>query len=204
MKIILIRHAQTVKNQLNVAQGHGDSDLTPEGVIQTEKTRDFLKNHHIDAVFCSNLGRAIKTATTIAEPHHIKIYPDDNLKELEWGEFSKYNTKELLAHWSKFYEEQLSKGIPKEQIRPENGENSYDHAKRIQIFLDKIKKSYQNKTILIVGHGGTNKVIIGLLKQVDPEQFYTVKQDNACINIIELDEKGKLLTADINNTVHLN
>ncbi|MBU2052642.1 MAG: histidine phosphatase family protein [Nanoarchaeota archaeon] len=93
--------------------------------------------------------------------------------------------------------------MSKEIIGPPKGENSYDHAKRIKHFLDELYNKYPNKTIIIVGHGGTNKVIIGILKGLNPEEFYNVKQDHACINILELDNQFNLIKSNLNLTTHL-
>lgn len=93
---------QTTKNKEGFAQGHGDSNLTPEGIIQTKRTRDFLKNKHIDAIFCSSLGRAVKTATIIATPHNLTPIPKDDLREINWGGWSTLPVKNLLKNGNNF------------------------------------------------------------------------------------------------------
>jgi broad specificity phosphatase PhoE len=202
-KIILIRHGQTMKNKVGLPQGHTDSDLTEEGLVQLEKTRDFLKDHQIDVVFSSNLGRAIKTAKKICENRKVEHIIEEDLKELSWGDFASEPTDRLLKKWSDYYALEKSKGIRRENIRPPNGENTFDHMSRVNRFLDKLKRNHRNKNVLIVAHGGTNKVLIGLLRKLDPEEFYTLKQDNACINFLELDEEGKLINMQLNITEHL-
>jgi broad specificity phosphatase PhoE len=203
IKIILVRHGQTENNKAGLAQGHNDSDLTEEGLIQLEKIKEFLKNYKIDVVFSSSLGRALKTAKKICENRNVEYIIDDNLKEINWGELSKLSVEELLKKWSEYYKSEKVKGIPRENIRPKNGENSFDHIKRVKKVLDKIIKDYNNKTVVLVAHGGTNKVIIGLLRKVDPEEFYNIEQNNACINLLELSEKGNLLKSELNITKHL-
>jgi broad specificity phosphatase PhoE len=202
-KIILVRHGQTIKNKAGLAQGHTDSELTEEGLIQLEKTQNFLRGHKIDAVFSSNLGRAIKTAKKICENREVTHIIEENLKELSWGDFASWPTDQLLKKWTEYYDSEKARGIPVEDIRPKNGENTFDHMLRIKNVLSKIIKEYKNKTVLIVGHGGTNKVIIGLLREVDSEKFYEIKQDNCCINFLELDENGKLIDMKLNLTEHL-
>lgn len=203
INIILVRHGQTLKNKEGFVQGHNDSDFTSEGLTQLEKTKEFLKDYKIDIAFSSSLGRAVKTAKKICEDRNVLPLIEEDLKELNWGDFGRFSTDQLLQKWSEYYESEKSKGIPKENIRPPNGENTYDHMLRVKTFLDKLIKNYQNKNVLVVAHGGTNKVLIGLLKKVDPEQFYVIKQDNACINFLELDEGGNLLDFKLNLTEHL-
>jgi probable phosphoglycerate mutase len=181
IKIILVRHGQTIKNKEGVAQGHNE----------------------IDVILSSSLGRAIKTAKKIGENHKALHVIEENLKELSWGDFASLPTEQLLKKWSEYYDSEKTKGISRENIRPKNGENTFDHIFRVQKVMAKIIQNYKDKTILIVAHGGTNKVLIGLLKKLDPDKFYTIKQDNACINLLKLDNEGKLIDIKLNSTEHL-
>lgn len=203
MKIILIRHVQTEKNKKGILISQGDSDITKEGMNQIDRIIKQLAKENISIIYCSKLGRSVKTAEAISKAYNINLNFDDRLKELKWGSLTNLPVKEALLKWTKYYEKEKARGIPREEIRPKNGENSFDHAKRVDNFIKEITKKYKNETIVIIGHSGTNKVFIGLLKNLDPEQFYEVKQDNGCINYIELDEKGKLIRCDLNFTEYL-
>lgn len=203
MNIILIRHAQTLKNKEGVCQSHNDSEITAKGLRQLEMTKDFLKNYDVDEVYCSSLQRAIKTAKKIFEGRKIKVTPDDRLKEINWGEYSAMRAMDVLKKWSIYYEEEKLKGIPREEIRPPKGENAFDHLKRIKEFFSDILNKHANDTIAIVGHSGTNKVLIGMLNNKAPEEFYQVKQDNACINLIEVDEDEEIVKQELNIIKHL-
>jgi probable phosphoglycerate mutase len=203
MKIILVRHAQTLKNKEGKMQGHEDSDLTEEGREQVLKIVKRLSHENVSGVYCSGLGRALKTADKISESHGLKTKIDRRLNELNWGDFSSAPVKEVILKWSNYYGEMKKKGVPREEIRPPKGENSFDHAGRVKGFIDELEKKHTNDTVVIVGHSGTNKVFIGILRGIDPEKFYEIEQDNACINYIELDEKGNIIKSEINVTAHL-
>jgi broad specificity phosphatase PhoE len=123
--------------------------------------------------------------------------------ELSWGDFGVYTSSELMKKWEEHYILETNKGTPREEIRPPKGENVYDHIKKINNFVQKVKSEYHNKTILVVAHGGTNRVLIGLLKNKDPDEYYIISQENACINILELDDAGNVIREEINKTEHL-
>lgn len=205
MKIILVRHAQTVDNVKGKMQGyHNDSDFTKEGLRQIKFLVQKLKDKNVSAVYCSDLGRTKKTAEEIAKEHHLKVIPVKELHEGDIGEWRDLPTKEALKKWAEYYEIEKKKGITREEIRPPKGENSFDHLKRIRKFFDKLIKNHQeNETVVIVGHSGTNKVFIGMLEKKDPDEFYKVKQDNACINFLEVDENGNLIKERLNVRGHL-
>jgi len=202
-KIILIRHCQTEDNAAGHMQGYSnDSAFTEEGKIQAEKLLNRLKDEPIKNIYCSDLGRAIKTAEAIAKAHNLEVVPVKELRECDIGDWKVLPVKEGINKWIKYYDEEKAKGINREEIRPPNGENSFDHQKRVMQAINKIISDNPEDTVVIVGHGGTNRVIIGTLDNKDPDEFYTVGQSNACINILETDgENNKILV--LNDTSHL-
>jgi len=200
LKIFLIRHAQSSHNKTGIAQGSDiDSELSEEGLEQAKKLAKRLQNENIIAIYCSDLKRSFGTAKILSNLLGTKIIQDHNLRELKIGDWSGI-TKDPLDKWIKYYDEQKKLGIPREEIRPPNGENSWDHMARIKKFLESIKNIDGN--IIVVAHSGTNKVFIGTIKGTDPDEFYTFKQDNVCIN--EIVYKGKKWKVKkINDTSHL-
>jgi broad specificity phosphatase PhoE len=203
-KIILIRHCKTKSNENGLMQGYyNDSEFTEEGSKQLKKICEFLRNEKIKRIYCSDLGRAIKTAKAIGNEHNIKAIPLRELREADIGEWRSLPVKEAIQKWVNYYEKEKLKGIPREQIRPLNGENSWDHQKRLMEAIEKIISSNPENTVVIVGHSGTNKVLIGTFENKDPDDFYSIPQNNACINIIETNGKSSKVIL-LNYTGHLN
>jgi broad specificity phosphatase PhoE len=202
-KFIIIRHCQTIDNVKGKLQGyHNDSDLTEEGLNQLNKLVKRFKNENIKAIFCSDLGRTLTTSKAIANSHGLKPIPVKELRECNIGDWDHLPVKEMLYKWTKFYDNEKQKGVKREYIRPPNGENSFDHRKRILRVINKIIKKYPKDTVIIVAHSGTNKVIMGIFEKKDPDDFYTIEQSNACINIIEINgKKSKIIS--INDVEHL-
>jgi broad specificity phosphatase PhoE len=203
-KIILIRHCKTEGNASGKMQGYyNDSSFTEEGLIQLKHLTKFLSDEPIKAIFCSDLGRALKTAEEISKTHNLKVIPLKELREADIGDWRDLPVKEAIKKWIDYYDAEKNKGIPRETIRPPKGENAWDHQKRLLKAVKKIVKDYPNENVVIVGHAGTNKVLLGTFDSKDPDDFYSIPQDNACINIIETDgKKHKVLK--INDTSHLN
>ncbi len=120
------------------------------------------------------------------------------MRELKIGDWA--GQDRILEKWRNYYLSEKKKGIPREEIRIPNGENSWDHQKRIKKFLENIIK--EEGEIIIVAHSGTNKVFIGTINNVDPDDFYTIKQDNTCVNELVFNGSWKVLS--LNNISHLN
>lgn len=152
MKILVVRHGRTNWNDLNKVQGLADIELNEEGKSQAKITAEKLKNEKIDLIISSPLTRTKQTAEIVRDGRDINIIFDDRLKERDYGEFEGL-TKEIFKFpdfWT------YSKNI-----KYEKAENIQDFFGRVFEFLDELKmnKQYEEKTVLLVIHGGVSVAI---------------------------------------------
>lgn len=82
------------------------------------------------------------------------------------------------------------------------GENLEDVRKRAREAFDEYAKTYDGETVLVAAHDAVNKAIICDLLGLDMSHFWQIKQDNACINVLECD-KGTWRLVTLNSTAHL-
>ena len=61
MKLIIVRHGETVGNATEIIEGHLPGKLSQKGIEQAKKLASRLKDEPIDHIFCSDLTRAIET-----------------------------------------------------------------------------------------------------------------------------------------------
>ena len=80
-KIIIVRHGESKTNELGILVGQGDFPLTDLGLAQAEQTADALAEEQIDAVYSSDLMRAMQTATPHATRRGLAVIPDKDLRE---------------------------------------------------------------------------------------------------------------------------
>ncbi|MBN9416571.1 hypothetical protein ABS71_14730 [bacterium SCN 62-11] len=80
-----IRHGQSQWNVENRWQGHSDIPLSDEGEQQALRLRRALSEVHFDAVYSSDLCRAVRTAE-LALPA-LAPRRDGRLREVHFGEF---------------------------------------------------------------------------------------------------------------------
>ena len=68
VRFIIVRHGVTDFNKENRYQGQFDSSLAPVGIEQARITAEHItKQYHIDAIYSSDLSRAMKTAEPFAK-----------------------------------------------------------------------------------------------------------------------------------------
>ncbi len=75
-ELTVIRHGETVWNSQGIPQGHLDSDLTELCLAQARSVADALSAQRFDALYSSDLGRAMRTAGVIAEQLGMEIIVD--------------------------------------------------------------------------------------------------------------------------------
>ena len=101
IKIILVRHGQSIGNQSRIFLGHTDLDLSDLGYKQAECTAEHLKNEKIDYIYSSDLIRAYNTAIPHAELRNMPVRSDKNLREAYVGAWEGMNVDDILQKWGR-------------------------------------------------------------------------------------------------------
>ncbi len=109
MKLVLLRHGESVWNKENRFTGWTDSDLSEKGIAEAEKAGRILKEqgYSFDVAFTSVLKRAIRTlwiALDIMDLMWIPVYRSWRLNERYYGALQGLDKAETAA---KFGEEQV-------------------------------------------------------------------------------------------------
>lgn len=147
MKIIFVRHGQTEWNVLDKVQGRVDIELNEIGKNQAKEIAIKLINEKIDLIVCSPLSRAIQTAEIINDGRNIPIIIDEGVSERCFGvlEGEKRSLVEFGVYWDK------DANLPIEK-----GECLSDFLERINNFVKRLKERHDEKTVLVVSHGGVS------------------------------------------------
>ncbi|MHB8156286.1 MAG: histidine phosphatase family protein, partial [Desulfocucumaceae bacterium] len=72
-RVFLVRHGETIWNSEQKLQGHADIPLSDKGRQQAKALAERLAPRSISAVYCSDLGRAVETASQIAETRKLEV-----------------------------------------------------------------------------------------------------------------------------------
>lgn len=75
VKLILMRHGESVWNKLNLFTGWVDVPLSPKGIEEALSGGKLIKDIPIDVIFTSTLVRAQMTAFLAMSQHHSKKVP---------------------------------------------------------------------------------------------------------------------------------
>lgn len=100
-KLYLVRHGETLFNLMKKMQGWADSPLTRKGWADAAAAGDRLAGVDFEAVYSSDMQRAINTAKVIIK--HNQIHPDatvqadKNFREVFFGTFEGLSRQETWA-----------------------------------------------------------------------------------------------------------
>ena len=187
MKLILIRHGETIGNIKKIAEGHLEGKLSTKGKKQAKKVAIRLKNEKIDYIYSSDLARAKDTLKEIIKYHpNTPIKFDKKLREMDAGDFTGRADKDI--DWNN---------------PPKSVETNIKAQIRIKKVLDKIYSKHKNQTVLVVGHSFINKALITVILNESADCMKKYKQSNTTINIFEIKEDKKHIIHLLNCKKHL-
>jgi broad specificity phosphatase PhoE len=137
-------HGTTLDNEAKKASGWNDVDLSELGMKQAKELLDRARERNITAIFCSDLQRSVKTAIPTAEALQIPIYVDRRLRECDYGDMTGQQSSIIEAERPK----RIDTPFP-------NGQSLRQCVLAMEAFCTELRQSFDNKTILIIGHRAT-------------------------------------------------
>jgi broad specificity phosphatase PhoE len=149
-RVCLVRHGQTDWNLEGRYQGQSDVELNNSGKAQAQKLKDILAGSTFNAVYASDLSRAVETARVIAEPRSLEVNIEARLREINQGEWEGLLVTTIKQHYEKLWHQRF--GNPAD-VRPPGGETVEEVARRVYAALDDITAQYPHGSVLVVSHG---------------------------------------------------
>jgi len=188
IELYVVRHGETAWNAEGRIQGHLDSDLTPEGRRQAEAAARLLKDRSIRFLYCSNLGRAMKTAAVLSWHLKIDMIPRRDLRECSWGRWQKRTWDDLRRDYA---EQMRQRQEHLYEFRPPEGESYHDAEKRVSSFVREIQQRHPGQTIAVVGHNMVNRVMMKQLLDLSFERSCTLRQHHTEVYRLRLNGREK-------------
>lgn len=182
MKLILIRHGETLWNKEGRVQGTSDIELSDIGMNQAGLLASSLKNQHIEAIYSSPLKRALRTAQIINEFHSLQIHTYKELMEMDQGIFEGLSFKELMNDKKDFLKKWIADPASVKMPKGESLTELQDRAWRIVEHIIS-----QGKNALVVSHNFTIAAILCRLRDISLSQFRSTCVDTASKTIVRID-----------------
>ena len=197
MKLIIVRHGETVANLQKIIQGQRPGELSARGRLQARLLGERLRPERIDHFWASPLTRVVQTTAAVASHHDIAIVSLPELMERHFGFLERRSFDDYFIALEQ-------SGLPFNLFRPSGGESLGDVEKRLARVINRIRRIPQGKTLLLAAHSVINKVLLKILLDKSLDDWEDIRQDNSCVNILHRNRDDGRMAADLLNcTRHL-
>lgn len=203
LRILLVRHAESQANAGGVLQGQSvDPALSPEGVEQARLLGRRLKAYGPVVIVSSPLRRARETAEHASRECHVPLLVRSELAELSWGRLEGKPKTDRIRDALVALMDRWDSGDDSGAV--EGGESLAQAKARLRSLVLDLARSHAGATVVLVGHGQINKVLLHLLTGDAFRRLNLLGQANGALNILRVDltqERQRALL--VNDLSHL-
>jgi broad specificity phosphatase PhoE len=207
MKLVLVRHGESVGNFENRLQGHADYDLTEKGRAQAELTAARLHAMGVGAVYTSPLLRASATAAVIATRIGHEPVPLPDVREYDFGELAGETYADLRRRFGS--NPVGADGRPAERIYPgEEGREVF--LRRVTRAAWEVVDRHPGESVALVSHGGPIALLCQYVLGLPYRRPMPFAIDNCSLTVVNVrdgarEEPGRprAVLALLNDRCHL-
>ncbi len=181
-RIYLVRHGEVAGSEVFRYNGQADVPLTPRGVDQYHSLAGRLVNKPISSCYTSDLSRCVLGAEILCSGIGLKPVLKSELRELSFGEWEGKTWSELAGKYPEAWQARMKDFA---NYRVPGGENLFDLANRVIPAIKEITERHQGEEVLVVSHGGVNRVVLLDAVGAPLTSMFRIEQDYGCLNIID-------------------
>lgn len=182
MRLILIRHGAPAPEAKGKCYGRLDIELSDIGRTQIQTKLISLKNLDADALYTSPLKRALESATVLAVGLGIQPVIAPDLQEIDLGSFEGLSYSEIENSYPREYKLWMEHPTA---ITCPHGESFAEMKSRVLKFKQSLFDKHCRQTVMLVAHGGTNRIILADALGIADEMIFRIDQAYAAVNIID-------------------
>ena len=184
--IDLMRHGEPVGGKR--FRGSTDDPLSEAG---WQQMRTSLEGHsNWDVIVSSPLRRCAEFAAEVADQHKLEIQIMPGLAELEFGEWEGKTPTEVEQQYpdalQQFYYDPFTYTVP-------GGESMQVYYDRVSQAWDDVMQTYRGQSILLIAHGGVNRVILQQILDFPPQNMFRIQMGFAAMVKLIVTDDGERL-----------
>ena len=184
-EVVLVRHGETAWNAEGRIQGHLDIPLNDIGLAQADAVGRHLGPRSFHAIYSSDLVRAYRTATPVAQRQPIARTP--RLRERHLGVLQGLTTAEAerdQPHACRIWRErEINAALP-------GGESLAQFHSRVVLFIEEVCRAQPAGRLLLVTHGGVLDAVYRHASGMPLDAARDFPILNASVNVIRVAPDG--------------
>ena len=187
---MLVRHAHTDAIGVRLVGRLPGVPLSPAGRLQAERLARALASRPLARIYTSPLERARETAAAIAHAQPVPVTEDDELQEVDFGEWTGRTLAELdgRPEWRRFNQSRGSAPVP-------GGESALQVQSRILAALRRLAATHAGERIAVVSHGDVIRCAALHFAGLPLDDYARIAIDPASVTTIELGARSGRLVA---------
>lgn len=200
-EIWFIRHGETDWNRQRRLQGWKDIPLNTAGVDQARLLAERLRNEapHIDAIYSSDLQRALNTAEPVGQALDLRVRLEPGIRERSFGVLEGLD----LDRIEELAPQAAASWKSREPQRPlEGGESLGQFHRRVVTAIEDIAAKHEGQRVLAFTHGGALDIVWRHASGIDLGAPRTATLLNVSINRVAV-ENGVWRVLDWGDVGHV-
>ena len=194
-RLHLLRHGQVEGFKNKRYNGQGDICLTELGRQQSVAFAGRLQHLDLSGIYSSDLSRCRFAADQIALLQKQQPQYREELRELHIGDWEGQTWRQLQRDYPDLWQARLDDIV---NVAPPSGESLLQLAQRLRPVIKQIISDHVGGEIVIVAHGGVNRVVLLDAIGAPLERLFHIEQDFGCHNIIDFYLDGIAVVKQLN------
>ena len=203
VRVLLVRHGETIWNQENRWQGQADTPLSQTGYDQARQLARRFRNEErrIQAIYTSDLSRARDTAAILGRALGVRPVEATVWREMDIGTWSGLTTAEVAGR----HAEEWARLRQGEDLPRGGGETFAQFQGRLLQSSQQFIRDHRGEQIVVVTHGGAVRAFLLHCRGLSMSQFGQIEKiGNTGVSEVSLFPGGEAEIHTINSTTHLN
>jgi alpha-ribazole phosphatase len=180
-RLILLRHGEPDETVHGRCYGRLDPGLSHRGREQMRQAWLLLDSQSPTAIYSSPGRRAVES-TALRSIDAPAAVVDERLREIDFGAFEGLTYDEISTRYPRKYAQWMTR--PTDVAFPD-GESFATMSGRVREALEQIRRKHSGETVVIVSHGGVNRVALAQALDLDPGRIFSLAQVYGCVNVID-------------------
>lgn len=197
-QLVFLRPGETDWNRMERWQGTVAVPLNEMGRAQAERAAQYIRNTGMNALYTSDLQRALQTAQIIADAIGLQPIQDARLRERAVGIWQGL-TRQEIASW--YPDEYAQLQADPENYRIPGGESRRDVRERVQSFMTDLFAREQSEVVGILSHTTAMRLLLPeLVPDFEPNK---IKYSNMSVTTLGREGNGPWRITMLDDTRHL-
>lgn len=192
-RIHLIRHGEV--ERAYCYNGQRDVALTPRGEAMYHELKPRLDPDAISACYTSDLTRTVRGGEILGAYLGVEPVRLPELRELDCGAWDGLSAAEVQAARPDEWAARLADFV---NFKAPGGESVLELRTRVLPAFKAIVERHRGEEVLVVAHGGVNRVILMDALGAPPSSMFSIEQHYCCLNIIDYYADGNAVITLLN------